>query len=89
MKTPRLHEDSGHGQVQSYRWSSGHLVNQRARLRVLIYTMEHDLSVQPQPWQLLSLKKILGDIDRRITQPIAHGSHEGARNAYDESSTIS
>ena len=69
MKTPLVNPHNVHRQAQSYRWSSSHLVNQRARLRVLIYTMEHDLSIQPQPWQLLSLKKILGDIDRRIAPP--------------------
>jgi hypothetical protein len=89
MKAPVHHQQNDHRQAQSYRWSSGHLVNQRARLRVLIYTMEHDLSIQPQPWQLLSLKKILGDIDRRIARPDAHTTAAGVRSAYDEKSAIS
>ena len=60
------HEQRDHRQLQAYRWPSGHLRNQRARLRVLIYTMEHDQNIQPQPWQVLSLKRMLDDIEKRI-----------------------
>ena len=85
MRTPILHTPNDHARTQAYRRTSGHLINQRARLRVLIYTMEHDQSIQPQPWQLLSLKRILVDIDRRIAQTGAQSPTSGVRSAYEES----
>jgi hypothetical protein len=72
MKHPVTHASSVHRHATSFHWSAGHLVNQQARLRVLIYTMEHDQSIQAQPWQIESLKRILGDIEQRISQPAVH-----------------
>ena len=69
MKSMEIHEERAHRHAPGFRWSGGHLVNQRARLRVLIYTMEHDQSIQAQPWQILSLKKVLNDIEHRMPHP--------------------
>ena len=48
------------------------LADQRARLRVLIYTMEHEQALQGQPWQIESLKRMLGDIEQRMEHPTIH-----------------
>jgi hypothetical protein len=69
MKMQVTHASSPHRHAPLFHWSAGHLVNQRARLRVLIYTMEHDQSIQAQPWQIQSLKRLLDDIEQRIGPP--------------------
>ena len=42
------------------------LLSERADLKVLIYTMEHDRNINAQLWQVESLKKTLMDIEERI-----------------------
>lgn len=89
MTTPEIHNVRERRQVQAIRWSSGHLLNQRARLRVLIYAMEHDQNVQAQPWQVLSLKKMLEDIEYRIGHQVARPPRARGRRACDHRESYS
>jgi hypothetical protein len=72
MKQPMMHPHPEHRHAPGLHWPASHLAGQRARLRVLIYTMEHDVTVQAQPWQIESLKRMLGDIEQRMQHPTVH-----------------
>jgi hypothetical protein len=72
MKQPTMHSSAGHRHAPGPHWPASHLSDQRARLRVLIYTMEHDVTVQAQPWQIESLKRMLGDIEHKMEHPTVH-----------------
>jgi hypothetical protein len=72
MKQPTMQSNAGHRHAPGLRWPPSHLAGQRARLRVLIYTMEHDVTAQALPWQIESLKRMLGDIEQRMEHPTVH-----------------
>jgi hypothetical protein len=47
------------------------LQRQRTDLAIVIRVMEHDKSISPRFWQLISLRKLLGEIERQIA-----GTHQ-------------
>lgn len=72
MKQLQTQSSATHSHAPGVHWPASHLRDQRARLRVLIYTMEHDTAIQPPPWQIESLKRMLGDIEQRMEHPTIH-----------------